>query len=344
MPVVTPAVYNRMLDKAQEGGYAFPAINCTSSETILAALKGFADAKSDGLIQFSTGAGEFASGTNVKDMSWGAIALAEFTHRAAEKYPVYIALHTDHCVHEKVDKFLKPLIAETARRRKAGQTNLFQSHMFDGSDLPLAQNMAISKELLKLCKENEIILEVETGVVGGEEDGLDRTHTGKEKLYTTPEDMVEVYKALSPIGGRFMLAATFGNVHGIYKPGNVILKPKILKEGQDEVVRQFGKKAYFDLVFHGGSGSELADIHETLDYGVIKMNVDTDTQYYFTEAIVKYIEQHRRVLLHTDEEMADKKKFDPRGYLKEAEKHMARRVTMACNDLKSSGKTLYSAN
>lgn len=341
MPVATPQIFRKMLDTAKAGQYAFPAINCTSSETINAALKGFADAKSDGMIQFSTGAGEFASGSNVKNMSWGAIALAEFTHRIAEKYPIYVALHTDHCVPAKVDTFVKPLIAETARRRAAGLINLFVGHMFDGSELPLEKNMAIAKELMALCRDNEIVLEVETGVVGGEEDGIDNTHAKSEKLYTTPEDMVEVHKALSSVGGRFMLAATFGNVHGIYKPGNVVLKPKILKEGQEEVERLFGRSARFDLVFHGGSGSEIADIHETLDYGVVKMNIDTDTQYYFTEAIVKHVDSHRKVLTHTEAEMADKKKFDPRTYLKDAEKHMAGRVTQACKDLRSDGKTLF---
>jgi fructose-bisphosphate aldolase class II len=341
MPVATPAQFRAMLDTAQQQDYAYPAINCTSSETIHAALKGFADSGSDGIIQFSTGAGEFASGINVKDMAFGAIALAEFVHRVAEKYPILVALHTDHCVPAKVDKFVKPLIAETARRRSAGMSNLFQGHMFDGSELPLKQNLEIAVELQKLCKANDIVLEVETGVVGGEEDGIDNTHAKAEKLYTTPADMVEVYRALNPIGGRYMLAATFGNVHGIYKPGNVILKPSILKDGQAEVVKQFGASAKFDLVFHGGSGSELSDIHETLKYGVIKMNVDTDTQYHFTEAIVNHVDAYRPVLLHTKEEMADKKRFDPRAYLKEAEKNMGKRVSQACDDLKSKGKTLH---
>ncbi len=341
MPIATPEQYRKMLDNAQEGSYAFPAINCTSTETLNAAMKGFADAKSDGIIQFSTGAGQFASGLNVKDMAYGAIVLAEVAHRLAEKYPILIALHTDHCVPAKVDGFLRPLIAETARRRASGLGNLFQSHMFDGSELPLSDNLKTSVDLLRDCTENDIILEVETGVVGGEEDGIDNTGAAAEKLYTTPEDMVEVHKALSPLGGRFMLAATFGNVHGIYKPGNVKLEPKILRDGQAEVVKQFGDAAQFDLVFHGGSGSELSDIHETLDYGVIKMNVDTDCQYYFTEAIVRHVDEHRSELLHTEEEMANKKHFDPRSYLKRAEAHMAKRVQMACDDLKSTGRSLY---
>lgn len=341
MPVATPAQYARMLDAAQQGSYAFPAINVTSSETINAALKGFADAKSDGIIQVSTGGGEFGSGLFVKDKAFGAIALAEFTHRVAEKYPIYIALHTDHCEPKNVESFLKPLIAETARRRKLGMPNLFQSHMFDGSSLPTLENMKMAVELMKLCKENEIILEVETGVVGGEEDGMDHSGAPAEKLYTTPQDMLEVYKALHPIGGRYMLAATFGNVHGIYKPGNVQLRPKILKEGQDAVVKQFGPAASFDLVFHGGSGSELHDIHETLDYGVVKMNIDTDTQYAFTFPIVGHVDANRPELTHSGTEVANKKKFDPRAYLKLAEANMAQRVSQGCRDLKSDGKTLF---
>ena len=282
MPIVTPDIYRKMLDAAQDGSYAYPAINVSSTETANAALKGFADAGSDGIIQLSTGAGEFASGLNVKNAVIGSITVAEHLHRMAEYYNVYIALHTDHCQPKKVDNYLVPLIKETARRRNEGRGNLFQSHMFDGSELPLGENMKIAVDLLKMCKDNDIILEVEAGVVGGEEDGVDHSDQPREKLYTTPEDMVEVYRQLGPIGHRFLFAATFGNVHGIYKPGNVKLKPSILKDGQAAVVKEFGDDAYFDLVFHGGSGSGLSDIHATIDYGVVKMNVDTDTPVSYT--------------------------------------------------------------
>jgi fructose-bisphosphate aldolase class II len=330
-----------MLDVAREKKYAYPAINVASTVTANAALKGFADTGSDGIIQLSTGAGEFASGLNVKNMAEGAISIAEHVHRMAEHYNIYVALHTDHCVPKKWDAFVKPLIEATAVLRNAGQNNLFQSHMFDGSELPIGENMKMAVELLKACKENEIILEVEIGVVGGEEDGMDHSMVGKEKLYTTPEDMVRVYEALNPIGGRYMVAATFGNVHGIYKPGNVVLKPKILRDGQEALKKKFGAKATFDLVFHGGSGSELSDIHETIEYGVIKMNVDTDTQYHFTQPILKHMVENQKDLTHSEEKMADKKKFDPRAYLKLAEKGMAVRVSQACKDLKSDGKTLF---
>jgi fructose-bisphosphate aldolase class II len=330
-----------MLDVAREKKYAYPAINVASTVTANAALKGFADTGSDGIIQLSTGAGEFAAGLNVKNMAEGAISIAEHVHRMAEHYNIYVALHTDHCVPKKWDGFVKPLIEATAVLRNAGQNNLFQSHMFDGSELAIGENMKMAVELLKACKENEIILEVEIGVVGGEEDGMDHSMVGKEKLYTTPEDMVRVYEALNPIGGRYMVAATFGNVHGIYKPGNVVLKPKILRDGQDALKKKFGAKATFDLVFHGGSGSELSDIHETIDYGVVKMNVDTDTQYHFTQPILKHMVENQKDLTHSEEKMADKKKFDPRAYLKLAEKGMAARVSQACKDLLSDGKSLF---
>jgi len=341
MPVATPEIYRKMLKAARDGRYAYPAINVTSTETANAALKGFADAGSDGIIQVSTGGGEFASGLHIKDMALGAITIAEHVHRVADRYNLYVALHTDHCQPKKVDSFIRPLIAETARRRSGGLTNLFQSHMYDGSELPLEDNMKIAAELMKECVDNEIILEVETGVVGGEEDGIDHSDSPAEKLYTTPEDMLGVYETLHPFGGTFMLAATFGNVHGIYKPGNVKLRPKILKEGQAAVVAKHGPEAAMYLVFHGGSGSELADIHETLEYGVIKMNVDTDTQYHFTQPIKEHMIANREELTHRGDQMANKKKFDPRSYLKKAEESMAARVLTACKDLKSDGKTLF---
>ena len=340
MPVADFATYCRMLDHARTNKFAYPAINITSSSTINATLAAFAAAKSDGILQVSTGGGEFASGTAIKDMAFGAIALAEYIHRVAERYPINVAIHTDHCSADKVDKFMRPLLAETRRRRAAGLPNLFQSHMFDGSELPLAQNMKLAQELLRECAELQIILEVEAGVVGGEEDGVNHEGAPREKLYTTPEDMVAVAEALRGVkGGRYMFAATFGNVHGVYKPGNVKLKPEILKHGQAAVEKQFGER--FDLVFHGGSGSELAEIHETLEYGVIKMNVDTDTQYAYTRPIVEHMFKNYSGVLKVDGEVGDKKAYDPRSYLKAAEKGMQARVAQACADLRSTGTTLH---
>ncbi len=339
MPVATPAQYAAMLDAAQKGGYAYPAINVTSLPTINGALKAFADAKSDGIIQVSTGGGEFASGTSVKDMALGAIILAEAVHRLAERYDILVALHTDHCHPNKVEKFLKPLFAATVERRAAGKGNLFNSHMFDGSELPLDENIATSVELLKECAALDIILEVEAGVVGGEEDGHDTSGVAADKLYTTPEDMLAVYEALNGIG-RFMFAATFGNVHGSYKPGAVKLKPTILKDGQKAVTDKYGAEAEMDLVFHGGSGTPLEEIRETLGYGVIKMNIDTDTQYAFTRPIADHMLKNYDGCLKIDGEIGDKKQYDPRGYLKKGEVAVAARLQQACDDLLSTGKTI----
>ncbi len=342
MPVVDYKTYIKMLDTANKNKYAYPAINVSNLETANACLAGFAEAKSDGIIQVSTGGGEHASGTTVKDMVIGAISLANHVHLMASKYNVNIALHTDHCQPKKVDTFLKPLIAETERRRAKGEKNLFNSHMFDGSELPLADNMKIAKELMVLCAKNEIILEVEAGVVGGEEDGHNTEGVPAEKLYTTPEDMLGVYQALSSIpNARYMFAATFGNVHGVYKPGNVKLKPTILKDGQAALQAKF--KARFDLVFHGGSGSSKEEIAETLEYGVIKMNVDTDTQYTFTRPVADHFFKNYDGVLKIDGEVGNKKVYDPRAYLKAGEKGMAKRVKEACDDLHSSGKTLFAA-
>jgi len=339
MPIANPKQYAAMLDAAQAGGYAYAGMNVSSIVTLNGALKGFADRKSDGIIQLSTGAGEFASGLNVKDMVLGSIVLAEAAHRLAARYDVMIALHTDHCQPKKVDTFLRPLIAETARRRAAGLPNLFQSHMLDASELPLAENLKLSKELLKECAKNEIILEVEAGVVGGEEDGVDHSDQPREKLYTSPEDMLAVYEALNGLG-RYMFAATFGNVHGHYKPGAVKLRPDILKHGQEAVIAKYGKDAEFDLVFHGGSGTPVEEIRETLGYGVVKMNIDTDTQYSFTRAVADHMFKNYAGVMKIDGEIGDKKQYDPRSYLKSAEKAVADRIGQACDDLLSSGKTL----
>ncbi|MEQ9408800.1 MAG: class II fructose-bisphosphate aldolase [Fuerstiella sp.] len=340
MPIATPEQYAKMLDAAQQGGYAYPGINVTSIITLNAAMKAFADAKSDGIIQFSTGAGEFASGLHVKDAVHGTIVLAEAAHRLAEKYDVLIGLHTDHCQPKKVDSFLKPLIAATAARRAAGQGNLFQSHMYDGSELPLDQNIAQSQELLKLCAENDIILEVEAGVVGGEEDGIDHSDMPADKLYTSPEDMLKVHEALHGLG-RFMFAATFGNVHGHYKPGAVKLRPEILRDGQKAVVEKYGSDAEFDLVFHGGSGTPTAQLQETLDYGVVKMNIDTDTQYAFTRPIADFILKHYDEVMMIDGEIGSKKAYDPRTYLKLGEAGVTKRLMRACDDLRSTGKSIH---
>ncbi len=344
MPVADYETYKKMLESAQEGGYAYPAINISSMVTANAALKGLAEQKSDGILQVSTGAGQFASGLHLKDSVFGAITLAEHIHRTAERYDVTVALHTDHCQADKIDPFLIPLIEESERRVAAGKLPLFSSHMFDGSALPLDKNMEIAVPLFRRMAKIDQILEVEAGVVGGEEEGAAGSEdTPPEDLYTTPEDMVEVYRKLSPVGGTFMFAATFGNVHGHYKPGAVKLRPEILKNGQDALQAAFGGNARFHLVFHGGSGSPQEKIRETLGYGVVKMNIDTDTQYAFTRPIVDHMMTHYNEVLMVDGEIGNKKKYDPRSYLKAAEEAMSRRVARACDDLLSAGKSISAA-
>ncbi|HEY5161320.1 MAG TPA: class II fructose-bisphosphate aldolase [Gaiellaceae bacterium] len=341
MPIVDPKTYTQMLDAARAGKFAYPAINISSSESLNAALRGFVEAKSDGIVQVSTGGGEFGSGATVKDGVLGAVALAEYAHIVAEKCPVNIALHTDHCHPEKVGTFLRPLLEVSRKRVAAGKGPLFQSHMFDGSTLPLAENMKIAKELLAECAELDIILEIEAGVVGGEEDGVSNEGVGREKLYTTPEDMLAVADALGTGDkGQYMFAATFGNVHGVYKPGNVVLKPTILRDGQAAVEKKYGKEGRFLLVFHGGSGSALEEIRETLDYGVVKMNVDTDTQYALTRAIADHMFKNYDGVLKIDGEVGVKKVYDPRAWGKAGEASMAARVALACDDLRSTGTTL----
>jgi fructose-bisphosphate aldolase class II len=342
MPIATPEVYAEMLDRAKANEFAYPAINVTSSESLNAALRGFADAESDGIIQFSTGGAEFASGTRVKDMVVGASALAEFAQVVAAKYPINVALHTDHCPKDKLDGFVRPLLEISAERVKNGQNPLFQSHMWDGSAIELDENLKIAAELLEKAAAAKIILEVEIGVVGGEEDGV--ANEINDKLYTSDEDFQKTIDALGTgERGRYLLAATFGNVHGVYKPGNVKLRPEVLKGGQQVAIKKLGLSEGskpFDFVFHGGSGSDIEDIHAALTYGVIKMNVDTDTQYAFTRPVVDHFFKNYDGVLKIDGEVGNKKVYDPRSYLKAAEAGMAARVTEAAQSLKSAGQKL----
>ena len=336
MPIATPEAYADMLDRAKAGSFAYPAINVTSSQTLNAALQGFADAGSDGIIQVSTGGAEYLSGPKVKDMVSGSVALAEYAHVVAKSFPVTIALHTDHCPKDKLDGFMRPLIAISQERVDRGELPLFQSHMWDGSAVELGENLEIAQELLEKCAKANIVMELEIGVVGGEEDGVENAIN--EKLYTTAEDAIRTAEAIG-VGerGRYLLAATFGNVHGVYKPGNVKLKPSILKDIQDAVGAKVGKDKPFDLVFHGGSGSLLEEIREALDYGVVKMNVDTDTQYAFTRPVAAHMFQNYDGVLKVDGEVGNKKTYDPRSWGKAAEASMAERVVRACEDLRSAG-------
>jgi fructose-bisphosphate aldolase class II len=342
MPIATPEVYAEMLDRAKEGGFAYPAINVTSSQTLNAALRGFAEAESDGIIQVSTGGAEYLSGSTVKDMVTGAQALAEFAWVVAEKYPVNIALHTDHCPKDKLDTFVRPLLKISQERVARGELPLFQSHMWDGSAVPLEENLQIAKDLLEEAAKASVILEIEIGVVGGEEDGV--ANEINEQLYTTPEDALATIEALgSGEKGRYMTALTFGNVHGVYKPGNVKLRPEILQAAQEAVAAKLGLppgSKPFDLVFHGGSGSTAEEIGAAVDYGVVKMNVDTDTQYAFTRPVAAHMFTHYDGVLKVDGEVGNKKQYDPRAWGKAGEAGMAARVVEACENLRSAGKAV----
>jgi fructose-bisphosphate aldolase class II len=339
MPIATPEVYAQMLDTAKQRGFAYPSINVTSSQTLNAALRGYADAGSDGIIQMSTGGAEYLSGSAVKDMVTGAVALAEFAHVVAAKYPIHVALHTDHCPKDKLDTYMRPLVAISAERVARGEEPLFQSHMWDGSAVPLAENLQIAAELLAKCAAAKTIMEMEIGVVGGEEDGI--VGEINEKLYSTPEDALAVAETLG-LGerGRYILAATFGNVHGVYAPGHVKLRPTVLRDIQDAVGQKYGKDKPFDLVFHGGSGSALEEIREAISYGVVKMNVDTDTQYAFTRPVADHMFKNYDGVLKVDGDVGSKKAYDPRSYGKAGEAGMAQRVTHACEDLLSAGHQL----
>jgi fructose-bisphosphate aldolase class II len=342
MPIATPEVYAAMLDAAKDKSFAYPAINVSSSQTLNAALKGFADAGSDGIIQISTGGAEYLSGPSVKNMVTGSVAFAAYAAEVAKNYPVNIALHTDHCPKDKLDGFVRPLVDISAERVARGEAPLFQSHMWDGSAVPLEENLQIAEELLAKCAAAKIVLEIEVGVVGGEEDGV--VGAIDEKLYTTPDDALATVKALGTgEKGRYMTALTFGNVHGVYKPGNVKLRPEILKHAQEAVVEKLGLEAGsrpFDLVFHGGSGSSAEEIGAAVDYGVVKMNVDTDTQYAFTRPVVDHMLRNYDGVLKIDGEVGNKKQYDPRSWGKAAEAGMAARIVEACENLRSAGTSV----
>lgn len=339
MPIATTEVYAELINRAKAGGFAYPAVNVTSSQTVTAALQGFAEAESDGIIQVSVGGAEYASGSTIKDRVAGSLALAAYAREVAKGYPITVALHTDHCTKQNLDSWVRPLLALEAEQVKNGQEPTFQSHMFDGSNIPLDENLVIAAELLELSQKARTILEIEVGVVGGEEDG----HAAEinDKLYTTPEDGLKTVEALG-FGekGRYLTALTFGNVHGVYKPGAVKLRPAILEEIQKVVGAKVGKDKPFDLVFHGGSGSTAEEIAAAVSFGVVKMNIDTDTQYAFTRPVVGHMFSNYDGVLKVDGEVGNKKAYDPRAWGKLAEGGMAARLVEAAQQLGSAGHKL----
>ena len=339
MPIATPEVYAEMLDRAKAKKFAYPAINITSSQTVTAAIQGFAEAESDGIIQVSVGGAEYASGTTIKDRVAGSLALAAYAREVAKNYNVTIALHTDHCAKQNLDSWVRPLLALEAEQVARGEDPAFNSHMWDGSSVPLEENLVIAQELMEKSAKARTILEIEIGVVGGEEDG----HMAEinEKLYTTVEDGMATAEALG-VGekGRYLTALTFGNVHGVYKPGAVKLRPELLGEIQAAVGAKYGKEMPFDLVFHGGSGSSAEEIATAVANGVIKMNVDTDTQYAFTRPVVEHMFKNYDGVLKIDGDVGNKKMYDPRAWGKQAEAGMAARIVQACQELGSVGTKL----
>jgi fructose-bisphosphate aldolase class II len=328
-----------MLDRAKNGGFAYPAINVSSSQTLNAALAGLQAAGSDGIIQVTTGGGDYWSGPTIKNMASGAAAMAAFAREVAKNYGITVALHTDHCAKGQLDAFVNPLIEISRDLVRNGHDPLFNSHMWDGSAVPMAENLEIAKEMLAKTKSIGAVLEVEIGVVGGEEDGVEGGEG--EHLYTTPEDGLLTAEALG-LGenGRYMAALTFGNVHGVYKPGNVKLRPELLGEIQAVVGAKYGKNLPFDLVFHGGSGSTPEEIAEAVRHGVIKMNIDTDLQYAFTRPIAAHMFTNYDGVLKVDGEVGNKKAYDPRAWGKIGEAGMSARVVEAAQELGSHGKSM----
>ena len=339
MPIATPDVYGQMLDTAKEKGFAYPAINVTSSQTLNAAIRGFAEAGSDGIVQVSTGGAAYWSGSSKKDMVVGSLAFAAFAREVAKQYDVNIALHTDHCPQDKLEGFVLPLLEESEKAVARGEDPIFQSHMWDGSAIDLDENLRIGADLIERTGKAHIVLEVEIGAVGGEEDGV--VGEINDTLYTTTDDAVKTVEALG-LGekGRYITALTFGNVHGVYKPGNVQLRPELLKQIQDEVGQKYGKDRPFDLVFHGGSGSSEQEIADAVSYGVVKMNVDTDTQYAFTRPVAGHMLANYDGVLKVDGEVGNKKLYDPRVWGAKAEDGMAARVVQACENLGSAGTSV----
>jgi fructose-bisphosphate aldolase, class II len=338
--IATTEQYAAMLDAASAGGYALAAINVTSSETLNGAMRGFAEAGADGIVQVTTGAAEFLSGGAVRDMALGARALAEYAGALGERYPVLIGLHTDHAPPEKFDAFVRPLIAESRRRVTAGEQPLFHSHMFDGSTLPLEENLRFSARLLDELAPLGVVLEVESGVVGGEEDGVAGPRANRDELYTTTTDLLRVADVLGTgERGRYLLAATFGNVHGVYAPGSVKLRPEVLRAGQ-EALAAAHPGARFQYVFHGSSGSERDDVRAAIAGGVVKVNLDSDAQYAFTRAIAGHMFANYDGVLGVDGDVGRKAAYDPRSWGRKAEAALAARVADAAQLFGSSSRSV----
>lgn len=328
---------------AKENGYALPAVNVIGSNTINAVLETAAKLKAPVIIQFSNGGGQFNAGKGLsngeqKAAVLGAVAGAKHVHQLAEAYGATVILHTDHCAKNLLPWVDGMLEASEKHFAETGKS-LFSSHMIDLSEEPLEENIEICKTYLERMSKMNMTLEIELGITGGEEDGVDNSDVDDSKLYTQPEEVAYAYEELSKVSHRFTIAAAFGNVHGVYKPGNVKLTPKILKNSQDYVSKKYGVgHNHIDFVFHGGSGSTVEEIREGISYGVIKMNIDTDLQYAFLAGVRDYVQDNAAYLQSQignpkGPDEPNKKFYDPRVWLRQGETAFVKRLTQAFEDL-----------
>ncbi|KQC29761.1 class II fructose-bisphosphate aldolase [Flagellimonas eckloniae] len=341
--VATGDEVQAIFNHAKENGYALPAVNVIGSNTTNAVMETAAELNSPVIIQFSNGGAQFNAGKglsneNQKAAILGAVAGAKHVHQMAEAYGATVILHTDHCA-KKLLPWIDGLLDASEEHFAATGKSLFSSHMIDLSEEPIEENIEICKGYLARMSKMGMTLEIELGVTGGEEDGVDNTDVDSSKLYTQPEEVAYAYEELSKVSPKFTVAAAFGNVHGVYKPGNVTLTPKILKNSQEFISEKYGVEHNdIDFVFHGGSGSTVEEIREAIGYGVIKMNIDTDLQYAFLEGVRNYIQDKSSYLQGQignpdGDDKPNKKFYDPRVWLREGEKTFVGRLKKAFEDL-----------
>ncbi|UJH68184.1 class II fructose-bisphosphate aldolase [Allomuricauda sp. SCSIO 65647] len=341
--VATGDEVQAIFNYAKEKGFALPAVNVIGSNTVNAVMETAAALNSPVIIQFSNGGAQFNAGKGLsnedqKAAILGGVAGAKHVHEMAKAYGATVILHTDHCA-KKLLPWIDGLLNASEAHYKLTGKSLYSSHMIDLSEEPIEENIEICKKYLERMSKMDMTLEIELGVTGGEEDGVDNTDVDSSKLYTQPEEVAYAYEELSKVSPRFTIAAAFGNVHGVYKPGNVKLTPKILKNSQEYVSEKFGVgHNHIDFVFHGGSGSTLEEIREAIGYGVIKMNIDTDLQYAFLSGVRDYVQGKKDYLQAQignpdGDDQPNKKFYDPRVWLREGEKSFSDRLKKAFEDL-----------
>jgi fructose-bisphosphate aldolase class II len=341
--VATGKEVQDIFNHAKENGYALPAVNVVGSNTINTVLEAAAELNSPVILQFSNGGAQFNAGKglsneNQKAAIAGAVAGAKHVHELAKHYGATVILHTDHCAKKLLPWIDGMLDAGEAFYKEHGKS-LFSSHMIDLSEEPLEENIDTCKKYLERMAKMDMTLEIELGVTGGEEDGVDNTDVDVSKFYTQPEEVAYAYEELSKVSDQFTIAAAFGNVHGVYKPGNVKLTPTILKDSQEFITKKYGvENNHIDFVFHGGSGSSLEQIRESIGYGVIKMNIDTDLQFAFTEGIRDYMTSKidyisTQIGNPEGDDVPNKKHYDPRKWLREGEQTFKKRLIKAFEDL-----------